>query len=221
MGAPGDPGGKPSPAPPTPLPSLWDWRRRVADLYGEVRRQSPEPGWRHWRAARDALFREHPQTPLDAARRSGFAGLPLFAYDPAFRFLVDLAAPREREPTAMGAGADGQVVLLPFAETRGLAGPLGAELTLYWIAGYGGGVLLPFRDGTSGSESYAGGRYLLDTIKGADLGREADGRAVLDFNFAYNPSCAYSDAWACPLAPPGNRVPAPVRAGEKAPGANG
>jgi uncharacterized protein (DUF1684 family) len=107
------------------------------------------------------------------------------------------------------------VTLLPFTRTDGLAGRLGAELTLYWIAGYGGGVFLPFADATSGAETYAGGRYLLDTIKGADLGM-ARGAAVLDFNFAYNPSCSYSDRWVCPLAPAANRLPARITAGERA-----
>jgi len=83
---------------------------------------------------------------------------------------------------------------------------------------YGGGVFLPFADATSGRETYGAGRYLLDTIKGADLGAVPDGQAVLDFNFAYNPSCAYSNRYVCPLAPRGNRLPAPVRAGEQAPG---
>jgi uncharacterized protein len=103
---------------------------------------------------------------------------------------------------------------MPFATTRGLAGPLGGELTLYWISGYGGGVFLPFRDATSGTETFAGGRYLIDSIKGAELG-ERHGHLILDFNFAYNPSCSYSERWVCPLAPPANRLPAAVKAGER------
>ena len=87
------------------------------------------------------------------------------------------------------------------------------RLALYWLEAYGGGVFLPFRDSTSGSETYGAGRYLLDTVKGADLGEEK-GRLVLDFNFAYNPSCSYDPRWACPLAPPENRLPVPIRAGE-------
>jgi hypothetical protein len=75
-------------------------------------------------------------------------------------------------------GSDGEVRLHPFARTRGLAPYLGNELTLYWISGYGGGVFLPFRDGTSGHESFGGGRYLLDTLKGADLGQAPDGRLI-------------------------------------------
>jgi uncharacterized protein len=87
-------------------------------------------------------------------------------------------------------------------------------LTLFWISGYGGGVLLPFKDGTSGQETYGGGRYLLDTIKHADLGSDK-GRLIVDFNYAYNPSCAYDPRWHCPLAPPENSLPTRIAAGEK------
>jgi uncharacterized protein len=94
------------------------------------------------------------------------------------------------------------------------------QLGAYWIQGYAGGLFVPFRDETSGRESYGGGRYLLDTIKSADLGSDADqATVVLDFNYAYNPSCAYDPHWTCPLAPPENWLPIPIRAGERAPAA--
>lgn len=210
-------------APPRPgaasagLAELWQWRRAIADLYAFVRQAEPEVAWRRWRETRDRLAASHPQSPLEAERRAAFAGLPCFPYDPRLRFVVPLV------PLARGAthrielGADGALTLTSFARTAGLAAALGSELTLYWLGGYGGGVFLPFSDATSGAETYGGGRYLLDTIKGADLGAAPDGRAILDFNFAYNPSCAYSERWTCPLAPPENALPAPVRAGEKAP----
>ncbi len=67
--------------------------------------------------------------------------------------------------------------------------------------------------------TYGGGRYLLDTVKGADLGSTFD-RLVLDFNFAYNPSCAYDPAWACPLAPAGNVVDVEIPVGERYSGAH-
>jgi uncharacterized protein (DUF1684 family) len=91
-----------------------------------------------------------------------------------------------------------------------------AELAVYWLEGYGGGLWLPFADATSGEITYGGGRYLYDTIKGADLGATASG-FVLDFNFAYNPSCAYDERWSCPLSPPENRLPFAVNAGERLP----
>ena len=87
------------------------------------------------------------------------------------------------------------------------------SLDVWRLTSYGGGIFVPFRDGTAGTSTYGAGRYLIDTIKGADLGGDASG-LVVDFNFAYNPSCAYDSAWVCPLAPPGNRLAAPVRGGE-------
>jgi uncharacterized protein (DUF1684 family) len=93
------------------------------------------------------------------------------------------------------------------------------SLAVYWLEGYGGGLFLPFRDALAGRETYGGGRYLLDTVKGADLGTGDDGRLVLDFNYAYNPSCAYDPRWSCPLAPSENRMRIAVEAGERmAPG---
>ena len=90
------------------------------------------------------------------------------------------------------------------------------RLGVYWMAGYAGGIFLPFRDATSGSETYAAGRYLLDSAKSADLGGDpARGTLVLDFNFAFQPSCAFDPKWACPLAPPENRLDIPIRAGER------
>ena len=91
----------------------------------------------------------------------------------------------------------------------------GGTLEAFWLDAYGGGLFVPFRDATCGGETYGGGRYLLDTAKSADLGADADGQLILDFNFAYHPSCAWDAAWACPLAPPGNRLEAAVRAGER------
>ena len=92
------------------------------------------------------------------------------------------------------------------------------ELELTWNDGYGGGIFLAFTDETSGTTSYGGGRYLIDTVKGADLGFDRENHtAVLDFNFAFNPSCSYDPRWACPLAPPANRLPIAVTAGEQHP----
>ena len=70
--------------------------------------------------------------------------------------------------------------------------------------------------GAAHFETYGAGRYLLDTVKGSDLGSER-GRLILDFNFAYNPSCSYDPRWVCPLAPPGNRLPIAIRGGERYP----
>jgi uncharacterized protein (DUF1684 family) len=86
---------------------------------------------------------------------------------------------------------------------------------VWWLASYGGGIFLPVKDALAGTGTYGGGRYVLDTVKGADLGGDVRaGRLVVDLNFAYNPSCAHDPAWTCPLAPPGNTLAAPVRGGE-------
>ena len=195
--------------------ALWDWRRRVAELYAQVRSSEPRAGWNLWRATRDELFRSHPQSPLESSRRAGFPGLSYFDHDASLRVLVGLVPAAGREPIGIDLGRDGLISLAAFAQTKGLAERFGCELTLYWIEGYGGGVFLPFKDATSGVETYGGGRYLLDTIKGADLGCTRDGRAILDFNFAYQPSCSYSAQWVCPLAPAENALPAAVRGGER------
>jgi uncharacterized protein len=195
---------------------LWDWRRRMAELYARVRSSAGLAAWELWRAERDRLFATHPQSPLDPERRARFAGLTYFDYDPALRLCADLAVAPAARRESLNVGRDGTVSLFPFACTNGLEARLGKELTLYWIEGYGGGVFLPFADATGGTETFAGGRYLLDTIKGADLGRAGE-RILLDFNFAYNPSCAYSERWTCPLPPPSNRLSEAVRAGEQRP----
>jgi len=195
---------------------LLDWRRRVFLLYAEVR-ASPDPqmAWRRWRTVRDKLFRGHPQSPLQEASRVG-AKLRYFDYDPAYRVTGAL---RAVEPQHFEVGnSDGTTSgFTRFGEVAFELPDGPASLELYWLEGYGGGVFLPFRDLTRGAETYAAGRYLLDTVKGADLGAD-DGRLVLDFNFAFNPSCSYDSRWACPLAPPPNWLEVPVRAGELAPG---
>ena len=191
---------------------LLDWKRRVFALYESVR-ADPEPAraWTRWREVRDELFRTHPQTPLPDA--ASFAGLAYFPYDPAWRVEADVepAEPARREIATSG---EEPYAFTRFARARFAVAGAEHALDLFWLEGYGGGLFLPFADGTSGRETYGGGRYLLDTVKGADLG-DRDGRLVLDFNFAYNPSCSYDPRWVCPLAPPENRLAVPVRAGER------
>jgi uncharacterized protein (DUF1684 family) len=196
--------------------ALADWRRRVNMLYEQVRSApSPHQGWQIWRETRDDLFRSHPMSPLPADERQGFAGVPVYDYDEALRFAVDLEPIEQPETITFELGVDGAARMRSTARTSGLAEWLGGELTLYWIEGYGGGLFLPIADATNGSETYGGGRYLIDSIKGADTGLDEDGRLIVDFNFAYNPSCSYSPAFVCPLAPAENRLAVPIKAGER------
>ena len=200
----------------TDAEELWDWRRKIADLYHQIRSETDAPAaWSLWCAIRREMFRYHPMSPIELRDRAEFEGPTVFAYDPSLRLEIKLA-PTPPDELTLSTGADGQTAMRAFARTEGLRDSLGGELTLYWIAGYGGGVFLPFADRTNGPETYGGGRYLLDTIKGADFGElRPDGRLTLDFNFSYFPSCAYSDRYVCPLAPADNRLPGVVRAGER------
>jgi uncharacterized protein (DUF1684 family) len=194
--------------------TLLDWRRRIFELYSEIR-ASPEPqwAWRRWREVRHEMFATHPQSPLPLGNREGFSGLNYYDYDPAFRVLADY---REAASEHYDIATNGTEPMR-FAR-RGIANfQLQGQfvtLELYWLETYGGGLFLPFKDTTSANTTYGAGRYLLDTVKGADLGTLYD-KLVLDFNFAYNPSCSYDDRWVCPLATPANRVDLTIEAGER------
>ena len=213
---------------------LADWRRRVSELYGHVRteaRADPERAWNAWRAERESLFRTHPQSPVPVAEREAFRARH-WPYDPTLRFELGVQAAPE---AAASPGSTGRLaataplapIALPNSGDQELAfdrigalvlplpdGP--ALLSVYWMRGYTGGIFVPFRDATSGNETYAAGRYLLDTAKGADLGGDPDaGTLIVDLNFAYHPSCAFDPRWACPLARPDDRIDVAVRAGER------
>jgi uncharacterized protein (DUF1684 family) len=194
--------------------ALLDWRRRVARLYAEVRAEPDAAAAHdHWRRTRDELLRTHPESPIPGPQRAGYPGAPVAAYDPSLRFDVAVHTDVPRGHMDVATGTDG---IARFDRIGRAHLPGGGELDVWWLAGYGGGVFVPVKDASAGSATYGGGRYLIDTVKGADLGGD-DGRLILDFNFAYNPSCAYDPAWACPLAPPGNTVARPLLAGELMP----
>ncbi|MGA1837623.1 DUF1684 domain-containing protein [Herbiconiux sp. 11R-BC] len=208
-----------------------DWRRRVFSIYEEVRRlRSVDAAEAHefWRETRDDLFRLHPASPLLAEDLPDFAGLPIAPYDPAWSFEVEIEEVADDDPRPrrfdFETGTDGVV---PF-ELLGIARLEGVGTLDVWrLASYGGGLFVPVKDARAGTPggTYGGGRYLVDTIKGASLDAngvlgmgEGSATLVLDFNFAYNPSCAYDPAWACPLAQPGNRVAGEIPVGESYPG---
>ena len=214
---------------------LADWRRRVTELYAEVRQlAAADPAAAHalWRQAREALYRGHPASPVPAESRTGFRGLH-FRYDPRLRFELPLISESELDsavaPAAGTARPLNRFGALALPASTGLAPefdrigwlefPFGEgtrRLAVFWLREYSGGLFLPFRDATNGRETYGGGRYLLDTAKGADLGGDPDaGTVTVDFNFAYQPSCAFDARWSCPLSPPENRLNLAIRAGER------
>ena len=191
---------------------LASWRRAVAELYAAVRRE-PEPvrGHELWRQGREELFLRHPQSPVADADPLRATGLHYFPYDPDLRFVAPLQR-AQRSQTLSVDISDGRlslalVGLVSIAE-------LGVSLGVWWFAQYSGGLFVPVRDATAGTETYGGGRYLLDTAKGADLGSH-EGRLVIDCNFLYHPSCRYSSDWICPLAPDENTTRVAIRAGER------
>jgi uncharacterized protein (DUF1684 family) len=194
--------------------TLLDWRRRVGQLYADIRADpDPEAAWTRWRHTRSSLFREHQQSPIPSSTRSRYSGPYLYPYNPTWRVLarIEAVAPVRFELATSNAEA---MAFRRWGLAQFQLGGTDLSLELYWLEGYGGGLFVPFADATSGQETYGAGRYLLDTVKGADLGQQ-DGRLVLDFNFAYQPSCSYDSRWACPLAPPANRLPLAVHAGER------
>jgi hypothetical protein len=193
--------------------AVLDWRRRTHAMYDAVRASaSPAEAHAAWRMERDRMFAEHPASPLLPEDRPGFDGLDVPEYDEAWRFEVAVEA---AEPARLDVptGTDGVV---PFERIGVVRLPGVGALDVWRLASYGGGIFVPVRDASAGASggTYGGGRYLLDTVKGADLGGEG-GRLVLDLNFAYNPSCAYDPEWACPLAPAGNRLDVPIPVGER------
>jgi uncharacterized protein (DUF1684 family) len=194
-----------------PLLDLLDYRRSVTEMYQTVRslrERDARAAHRLWRERRDELFRSHPQSALPEAERAAFRGLPYHEYDPAFAFTAAVRAlPRESYDVDTSTGG-----VIRFVRFGAVDLPIGT-LEVMWLDEYSGGVFLPFRDATSGKTTYGGGRYLLDTAKGADLGSSGDA-LVLDFNFAYHPSCVYDPKWTCPLAPLSNRLSSAVEAGE-------
>jgi len=192
--------------------ALLDYRRQMHALYGTVRRlgaKDPAIAHEHWRRVRDRLFGGHPQSAIAPEDRAAFTGLRYHPYDRRYRFTAPLIEdPGERFEVRTSTGE--ALWLRPIGRVEI---PLG-RLPVFWIDVYGGGIFIPFKDATSGNTTYGGGRYLLDTVKGADLGSNERGELILDLNFAYHPSCHYQHRWSCPLAGPESRIDTRVEAGE-------
>lgn len=205
----------------TDIPALdiVDWRVRTFAMYDTVRRiaaDSPAEAHSYWRQERDRMFATHPASALTPSDKATFSGLRTADYDPIYRFHVRLTNEGAGRELNVETGTDGVV---RFVRLGTFDLPEMGQLAVWKLSGYGGGIFVPFRDATAGQPggSYGAGRYLLDTIKGAFHGVRGSGpdaEFILDFNFAYNPSCAYNEAWACPLAGPSNRLAVEIPVGE-------
>jgi uncharacterized protein (DUF1684 family) len=204
-----------------------DWRQLVFALYAEVRERAaadPRAAHAQWCARRDELFANHPASPLPSADRAHFTGLRVVPYDPAYRFELEIEPVDDHEPATpvvslMSRATDsaGRAGAIPFALIGRVTLPDLGRLNVWSLQSYGGGIFLPVKDALAGTETYGGGRYVLDTAKGAYLGETPGRKLVVDLNFAFNPSCAYDPAWFCPLASAGNTVGVPLPVGELAP----
>lgn len=199
------------------LLTLANWRREISELYAYVRQvavHDPARAAAVFRAQRDHIFKHHVDSPIEAQMRTDYPGVSYFDYDPAWRVMGTVEQIRNAQPRSVNLAGDGVMRYLPVGKIHFTVANQDAVLTLFWIEGYGGGLWLPFKDATSNVSTYGGGRYLYDSIKGADLGVSGD-QITLDFNFAYNPSCSYSPRYVCPLSPEENVLAFEVPVGEK------
>ena len=168
---------------------------------------------RAYRADKDEFFRTSEHSPVPAADRPAFTGLPYFDVDEALRLEHLVLEPYSGgEPTSFEIPTtDGELRPAHRAGAfRFTVRGVPCTLTAYSFANdeEGDSLFVPFLDGTTGTESYGAGRYL-------DLEPELDGTYVLDFNLAYHPSCVYDPRYSCPLTPAENRLPVRIEAGER------
>lgn len=192
---------------------LAGWRRQVAELYAAVRQASaPQDGHALWREGRDRLFQEHPNSPL-AADDPLRGGLPYAPYDPQLRWELAIRPAETDRRVTINTGP-GETTRLRHVGDLTLPAPIDETVAVWWLEQYAGGLFIPIRDHTAGTTSYGGGRYLIDTAKGADLGG-SDGNLTVDLNFLYHPSCRYDAQWQCPLAPADNVITSPISVGEQ------
>lgn len=160
------------------------------------------------RARKDLWFRNSDDSPIPGWHREQFVALSYFDEDPALRFRVT-PVPADGAAITIET-SDGRTRV--YHRDRSVSLPMGGSthtLALY-VTGHTNGWFLPFRDATSGGETYGAGRYLDVAPAGPD------GSITIDFNQAYNPYCAYNDRYSCPLPPAENWLPVAVRAGERA-----
>ncbi|MEX2446228.1 MAG: DUF1684 domain-containing protein [Dehalococcoidia bacterium] len=161
-----------------------------------------------FRAAKDRWLATDPRSPLTADQRGDFGGLAYYEEAPG---LVFVATPEVQDPVTLVelATSDGDVATYErWARVSLTVDGEDVQLTVYRQPG-AGSFFLPFVDASAGTETYPAGRYL-------EVHELDEGRLLLDFNYAYNPYCAYNAGYSCALPPAENRLPVAVRAGERA-----
>jgi hypothetical protein len=158
-----------------------------------------------FRAEKDEFFAKHMQSPLTHAQKHDFKGLKYYPENPSLRLEATVEVfPTQDIVTIQTTGGEPQLYKR-YGRFKFEVDGQGAELTLYSNQD---GFFLPFADSLAGKETYPAGRYI-------EPEQLPGGKFRVDFNLAYNPYCAYNEAWSCPLTPAENRLKVPIRAGEK------
>lgn len=191
--------------------ALGNYRARVAELYSDLRRSelSDEKTWLTWCEGRDDLLSTHPSS----AFVDGDPGPPPFwRYSSRWRTTGRIVE-AEIEDLILAEGEDVVRRFIGVGNVEFALDEQTYELPIYWADAYGGGWILPFRDQTNGGLTFGSGRYVLDGAKGADLGVTDDGEIIIDFNYAFHPSCVWGN-WVCPLPNAQASLPIAVTAGE-------
>lgn len=165
------------------------------------------------REEKDQYFADNPRSPIPPAERESIDGLEYYPIDADYRFELSLSESDDPERVVVGTSTDGEREYLRWGEFRFTVDGEDVTVQAYKSEPDDDRLWVPFRDATSGEETYGAGRYLdLE----ADTHRTANGKWRLDFNEAYNPTCAYSDQYDCPLPPMENWLEVSIEAGEKA-----
>jgi uncharacterized protein (DUF1684 family) len=159
-----------------------------------------------FRSEKDRVFARDPSSPLTHEQRHGFRGLAYFEENPGL--VIHATVDRNVEPgeVRMATSAGEEQVYQRYGVARFTVDGQPAQVMLY-ASDDSDELFIPFRDATSGKETYGAGRYLEVHAHGDEI--------TIDFNYAYNPNCAYDPSWSCPLPPPENWLKVPIRAGEK------
>jgi len=172
-------------------------------------------GWKRQleseRENKDVFFGQHFQSPIPFEAHVKFKGLYYYSPDPRYRFELVLHEHKKKESIKVQDTQDNERELLRWGEFRFRIDNEEFVLQAYKSNPAEGRLFIPFRDATSGKETYGAGRYI-------DLKPEDDyneGKWVLDFNKAYNPWCAYSKEYSCPFVPPENWLKISIQSGEK------
>jgi uncharacterized protein (DUF1684 family) len=160
-----------------------------------------------FRASKDDFFRSGHQSPLLHEQQPGFAGLDYYAENAELALELTPEVFEQQELVEMQTSTGTLASYWRWAKIRFEVDGREVELTIFRDAD-SGGLFLPFVDAGAGSETYGAGRYL-------DLHQLEDGRLLIDFNYAYNPYCAYNERWTCPIPPAENRLEVPIAAGER------